>query len=294
MNAKRVLYTVFVILMALQILFPAPLFADAIGKFTDMRGDVSLTRAKKTTTPKAGDVVQAKDIITTGDNARVKLLLSDDTLLSVGQNSNIEITEFLLDKNKRSGVVSLKAGAMHTQVEKFLTPGSKFEVHTPNAVAGARGTAWLTLVQIAAQNVAQSSIYALQQSVFVANAALPAQAVTVVAGNFTVVAGAALPTAAGAFSAATIAPIMGQMGVAMPGLGAVGAPIGAAAQPGATSAAGAAAGTAGTAAGTAAGAGIGVGTAAIGAAVVGAALGVVGATAGSSDTTTTHTTTSHH
>ena len=86
----------------------------------DIRGDVSLTRANSAISPKVEGDVQTKDLIKTGDKSRAKLLLTDDTLLSVGQRSRLEVTEYLLDKNKRSSIVSLKAGALHTKVENLL------------------------------------------------------------------------------------------------------------------------------------------------------------------------------
>jgi hypothetical protein len=272
MNRKRVFYTIFVVLLALQILFPAPLLADVIGKFNEIRGDVSLMRAKTTITPKVESAVETKDVVATGDKARAKLLLTDDTLLSVGQKSNLEVTEYLLDKNRRSSVISLKAGTMHTKVEKFLDPDSKFEVHTPTAVAGARGTEWLTVIS---ENPG-TTFYALQNAITVFNPALPTQVVIVSAGQFTTVAAGLAPTLPAAFAPAVIQGIMGQIGVTMP-----------------TGAAGA--GAAGASAGAAAGAGIGAGTIAIGAAAVAAGLAVAAGSSGSSSTTTTsHSTTSHH
>ncbi|MCX5815825.1 MAG: FecR domain-containing protein [Proteobacteria bacterium] len=270
MNSKKVFYSFFVVLLALQILFPAPLLADVVGKFNEIRGDVSLLRAKVTATPKVGDAVQTKDVVATADKARAKLLLTDDTLLSVGQKSNLEVTEYLLDKNKRSSIVSLKAGAMHAKVEKFLDPDSKFEVHTPTAVAGARGTEWLTVIS---ENPG-TTFYALQNAITVFNPALPTQVVTVVAGQFTTVVAGLAPTLPAAFAPAVIQGIMGEVGAVMP-----------------TGAAGA--GAAGASAGAAVGAGVGVGTIALGAAVVAAGLAVVGASSGSSSTTTTHTSVCH-
>ncbi|MCX5810578.1 MAG: FecR domain-containing protein [Proteobacteria bacterium] len=270
MNKKKVFYSFFVVLLALQILFPATLLADVVGKFNEVRGDVSMLRATVTTTPKVEGPVETKDVVATGDKARAKLLLTDDTLLSVGQKSNLEVTEYLLDKNRRSSIISLKAGAMHTKVEKFLDPDSKFEVHTPTAVAGARGTEWLTVVS---ENPG-TTFYALQNSIAVFNPALPTQVVTVVAGQFTTVMAGLAPTIPAAFIPAAIGGIMGEVGAAMP-TGAVGA------------------GAAGASAGTAAGAGIGAGTIAIGAAVVAAGVAVAASSSGSSGTTPTHSTSSH-
>ena len=301
MKIKRVFYSVFIVMLALQILFPVQVFADVVGKFNDIRGDVSLTRANAAITPKVEEAVQTKDVVATGDKSRAKLLLTDDTLLSVGQKSRLEVTEYLLDKNKRTSIVSLKAGALHTKVEKFIEPGSKFEVHTPTAVAGARGTEWLTVVS---ENPG-TTFYALQNAITVFNPAMPTQVVTVAAGQFTTVMAGLAPTLPAAFNPMVLQGVMGQWnlagvgeaaasGTAGTGTGAgagtgTGAGAGAGATGASTSAAGAA-GAAGAGAGAAAGAGIGVGTVAIGAAA--AAAGVAAAAAATGGGTTP--TPSHH
>jgi len=57
MKKHKLAVRFFVFLLALQILLPFPLFADTIGKFNEIRGDVSLVRAKATIKPKVGDAV---------------------------------------------------------------------------------------------------------------------------------------------------------------------------------------------------------------------------------------------
>lgn len=266
---KSILAIRFIVLfLSLTILFSFPLFADVIGEFKDIRGNVSLNRSKTIIKPSVGDNIQSKDMVATGDKSRAKLLLSDESLLSVGQNSNLEITEYLLDKSRRTSIISLKTGSLHSKVEKFLEPDSKFEVHTPTAIAGARGTAWLTVIETI-NNVIQSTVYAMEQSVAVFNPAFPSQIVTVAAGNFTTVAAGLAPTIPAAFAPAAVQGFMGQIGFSMP--------------------AGAGAG-----AGIATAGGIGAGT--IAAAVVGTAVVAAGiaSASSSSDSGPTTTTTTHH
>ncbi|MCX5806570.1 MAG: FecR family protein [Proteobacteria bacterium] len=274
----------FVFLLVLQMLLPFPVFADTIGKFNEIKGDVSLNRAKARLKPDVGDNIQTKDIIYTGDQSRARLLLADDSILRMGPKSHLEITEFLLEKNKRKSVVSLKAGNLYTKVEKFLDSNSNFEVRTPTAVAGARGTAWLTVVEVV-NNIAQSSIYALEQTVAVMNPLISSQVVAVTAGNFTTVVAGMAPTIPAAFTPAVIQGVMGQIGASMPaGTGTAGA----------TGTGAAGAGAAGAGAGAGVGAGIGAGTVAAGIAGAAAvAAGVAAITSGSSSTET-HTTTSNH
>jgi len=93
-------------------LFPVSLLADTVGKFSEIRGNVSLTREKATIKPKVDDGLQIKDLVSTGERARTKLLLGDDSMLSVGQNSKLEITQFLIERGKRTSILSLGAGTI--------------------------------------------------------------------------------------------------------------------------------------------------------------------------------------
>ncbi|HPU28888.1 MAG TPA: FecR family protein [Syntrophorhabdaceae bacterium] len=280
----------FILFIVIQLALPLPIFAETIGKFADIRGDVTLEREKAKLKPNVNDNVKTKDFVTTGNLSRARLLLTDDSLLNIGHNSKVEITEYLLEKNKRQSIVSLRTGALHTKVEKFLDPDSKFEVRTPTAVAGARGTEWLTVVT----DNPGTTIYAISQSVSVFNPAFPTQVVTVTAGNFTTVLAGAIPTVPVPFSAAALQGIMNQWnlvvfqpGAAAPGAATTGTTTTGTATTGA-------AGAAGTTAGTATAAGIGAGTVAAGVAGAAAiAAGIVAAT-GSTGTTTTHTTPAHH
>ena len=93
-------------------MFPVSLLADTVGKFSEIRGNVSLTREKATIKPKVDDGLQIKDLVSTGERARTKLLLGDDSMLSVGQNSKLEITQFLIERGKRTSILSLGAGTI--------------------------------------------------------------------------------------------------------------------------------------------------------------------------------------
>ena len=258
-----------VFVLVCQILFPVPLFADAIGKFTELRGDVTLKRAQQSIKPKVDENVQTKDLVATGAKSRAKLLLADESMLSVGQNSNLEITEFLLDRGKRSSVLSLTAGTAYTKVEKFLSPDTKFEVRTPTAVAGVRGTEWITVVE----SNPGTTFYALANAISVLNPQFPAQVVVLQPGQFTVVALGAAPTAPAAFTMAMIQGFLSDLGVTyIPAAGAAGAEAGALT-------------TTGIGAGTVT-AGV-VGVAAV-------AAGLAAASGSSGDTTPAHISTTHH
>jgi len=267
-----------IILFILQLVFPIPIFADALGKFTLVKGNVSLERKGEILSPAVEAPVLNKDLITTGERSRTKLLLNDDSLLAIGQNSSLEITEYLIKGDKREGVFSLSSGKLYTKVKKLLTPDSKFEIHTPTAVAAARGTEWISVVE----SNPGSIFYSLEDTIIVFNPEFPTQIVTVNDGQFTVVAAGALPTIPAAFSIPMIEGIFNELGVVFEG----------AAGAGAAGAGAAGAGAVGAGAGAAVLAGLTSGAAITAGGILAAAIGIILIlTDGESTTTTQHTAT---
>jgi hypothetical protein len=125
---------------------------DAIGLFTALRGNVTDTHPGQTTAVRVNvrDDVLFKDVIETQRESRSKTLFQDDTLLTLGENSRVEITEHVYDptRNSRSMTVHLAKGKLRALVGKvFEGAGSKFEVHTPSAVAAARGTYFVVWIE---------------------------------------------------------------------------------------------------------------------------------------------------
>ncbi|HEX9759070.1 MAG TPA: FecR family protein [Nitrospiria bacterium] len=92
---------------------------------------------------KLGGSVLFKDLYETKKEAKLKLLFEDDSILTLGENSRLEINENIFDpdQGKRSTVLNLVSGSVRALVGKFFGgPDSRFEIHTPTAVAAARGT----------------------------------------------------------------------------------------------------------------------------------------------------------
>ena len=280
-----------VLSLIVSLVLPIPLFAAVIGEFAVVTGDVTVTRAGKVIKPQAKDKVETLDLIQTGKNSNARVVLTDASAMALGPNTKLEMKQFNIQGKKTTGLFYVPMGLVQTNVAKALGPGSKFEMQTPTAIAGVRGTAWLTLVEAMVQAGAvgtKSTFYGLAQAISVFNTALPAQVVTVSAGNFTVVTAGVAPTAATAFVPATVSGLTSTLGAsAIPGV-----------------AAGAAAGTvgaagAGAAAGSATIAGVGAGTIAAGVVAAAAVVAAVAASTSKTDstpatTTTHHGTTAHH
>ncbi len=91
----------------------------------------------------AGMAVHVGDRIAVGAGSKVTIALSDGSTLEAGASSTMVVDEQLLEAGGSRGAtrVSLLSGILRA-VAKHTSSGNlpNFEVHTPNAVAAARGT----------------------------------------------------------------------------------------------------------------------------------------------------------
>ena len=266
----------FAFLVILQLLIPYSVFAAAAGKFTSVVGKVTQTRAGVALKPVVNSQVQVKDLIVTGDKSSATMVFSDDSSIRLQQNSKLEIKEYMMKGQTRKSIFSMALGRLTASVSKFIGGDNSFEVHSPTAVAGVRGTGFEFVVAMVGTQLSTTvtctagvlSVSALSATgaVIATTTIVVGQTAVISATGITVSAVGAGATGAGAATTSTTVTTATGTG---------------------TVTTGAAAG-AGTAAGTATVAGVGVGT--VAAAAVGAAV-VVGVVVQATSGTTTAT---HH
>lgn len=89
---------------------------------------------------KNGVRFEAGDTLKTGDGS-CQVVFDDQTRLTVAPETEIVLTEALKDlaSNTRSTVLKMGLGKLKAKITK-VTPGSRFEITTPSAVAAVRGT----------------------------------------------------------------------------------------------------------------------------------------------------------
>lgn len=87
---------------------------------------------------KVKDDVHWNDLIKTERSGRARIGLTDGSILSVGSNSELKIVQH--DANSQQTQLELNYGKLRSRVVAITKPGGKFEVKTPNAVAGVVGT----------------------------------------------------------------------------------------------------------------------------------------------------------
>jgi len=92
----------------------------------------SVTEAKK------GDEVQWQDLIQTEKGGRARILLEDQSVISLGSQAELRIMQH--NRASQQTSMQLTYGRVRMQVASITRDGGRFELRTPTAVAGVIGT----------------------------------------------------------------------------------------------------------------------------------------------------------
>ena len=172
-----------------MIYLPPSRAAEPVGKFTSVEGTVDVLRggALPAIPVKVGDPVFVKDVIRTKSNSKAEILFTDGNRLIISQRSRIDISEYISDETKSRAIIKLPRGNVEAIVEKktinriSISPeANRFEIHTPCAVAGARGSRYS-----ASQGDNCALVYVSEGVIYVFNPKFPDKVVVVKAGQVT-------------------------------------------------------------------------------------------------------------
>lgn len=128
------------IVLALILWLPGEAHADAAAWVVRTNGAPTVTRAGKKETLTRGRAVNPGDLVETDASSKIKILLADDSILAVGPGSRFALTEFALGGAGRKVRLKVLVGKFKIAVSKFFGGPTDYEVATPTAVAGVRGT----------------------------------------------------------------------------------------------------------------------------------------------------------
>lgn len=108
-------------------------------KVDDMDGQVSLERDSSEKDIVEGMNLKSKDMVTTGDDGLLELLVDTDKHILAKQNTCFEIVS---NGNEKKGKLKIKLeyGSSLIEIENKLNENSSVEVETPNASLSVRGT----------------------------------------------------------------------------------------------------------------------------------------------------------
>jgi len=130
-------------------LLAAPLALADIGQIKTLSGEVRIERGGTTLTASAGDRLTQSDVVVTGADGKVGITFIDNTRLSLGPDSRMELARFDFDATTHQGAF---LGRMHKgtlsiisgQIAKSHPDAMKVE--TPTSVLSVRGTRFLVKV----------------------------------------------------------------------------------------------------------------------------------------------------
>ncbi|MBU0533335.1 MAG: FecR family protein [Candidatus Omnitrophica bacterium] len=123
---------------------------EAIGKVVSLQGSVEAKLDEDgawRALSKKSDVYE-KDTIKTGEDSKVVLFFIDETNVSIGPETTIKIEKLIYSpaQNHREGKMNVVMGKARFNVGKLFSKDSSFEVRTPTAVAGVKGTSFIVNV----------------------------------------------------------------------------------------------------------------------------------------------------
>ncbi len=125
----------------------APAFADGpeIAQVKTASGSVSVVRDGKSAAAKPGDALFEKDTLATGADGSVGITFTDDSVLSLGPNSEAALAQYAFDSSNFTGTMltDLRKGtASMVSGDIARSSPSAMQVRTPTATLGVRGTSF--------------------------------------------------------------------------------------------------------------------------------------------------------
>lgn len=120
--------------------------AQDIGKVKTASGAVFVQRGEARQPVKVGQALHQTDVVATGADGAVGLTFADNSRMSLGPNSELELSKFsfnttthvgLFGTSLRRGTLAVKSGKIAKQTPEAMT------VRTPASVLAVRGTEFL-------------------------------------------------------------------------------------------------------------------------------------------------------
>lgn len=120
--------------------------ADSVGAVTKLKGQARAARAGGNVMLAEGTQIAAGDGIVTGPDARLKIQFKDGSVITLGENSKLNIDTAKFDGSKRDIAATLLDGVVRAAVAK-AGAGSSFEVSSSLVTSAARGTEWIMSIK---------------------------------------------------------------------------------------------------------------------------------------------------
>lgn len=120
------------------------------GFIKTIEGDCLIVRGDTSISAKAGDLLRVSDAVTTAEHSTAGIMLEDDTLLSLGPDSRLELSDFAFEPQEEKFAIAIRllkgSFAYMSGVIARLAP-EKIHIETPDAVIAVHGTSFLVKVE---------------------------------------------------------------------------------------------------------------------------------------------------
>ena len=119
-----------------------PLVASSVATITALKGSVEIKSEAVSVSATLGAKLNEKDNVITADKSKAQIIFKDETIVTVGKNSNFSISKYIFDDvNEPIAEFSMIKGAMKAITGRIgkIAP-QKFKVKTKTATIGIRGT----------------------------------------------------------------------------------------------------------------------------------------------------------
>lgn len=130
------------------LLLPAVMTASStIGKISGLKGTAQIVQADISKNAQLGSGLIKHDQIITQASSKVQVVFQDDTIVTIGKNSQFSIDEYIAQGSESEAKLSLVNGAIRTITGRIgkVNP-QKFQVKTKTATIGIRGTNFIVIV----------------------------------------------------------------------------------------------------------------------------------------------------
>ncbi|MGB7402749.1 MAG: FecR domain-containing protein [Arcobacter sp.] len=119
------------------------LFAS-IGQITALVGDVNISRDSNTILAKLGEKLEKNDVINSAKGSKAQITLDDNTIITIGQNSTLNIFDYVYDesnpKDSKASFGFMKGSFKSITGKIGKINKERFKLKTKSASIGIRGT----------------------------------------------------------------------------------------------------------------------------------------------------------
>jgi len=144
---KSIIFAVFITLAFAAVCFSAN---NTIGLVTEVKGKAYVVREGQQHAPEVGFKLKINDVLTTGQDGAIGVIFNDETVLSIGANSEMIVNEYVFnpERSRFSFVVKMVRGTaayMSGLIAKINPEAARFII--PSGSIGVRGTKMVIQVE---------------------------------------------------------------------------------------------------------------------------------------------------